>query len=258
MRGTFRVALVALVALLATRTAHADGPLASVDPRILSANPDSPVSLLAWRSQLRGKVAIVIPLVGRPMERGLVLRVPAFIELHNVDGSAIPSELWRGRIVADASYGWQANVGARFFFRTGAALEHESDHTSVARYVGFSNLNSLALRNEATFDLGRGLTLFISPVTRIHLHTCTRSSAYCAIDGGSRGTRAFEAAIDATVVKELATLPALGDLHGFLSLHGAWLFPHDTALEEQRVTSDVGVALATPRAGTFQILATML
>lgn len=208
-------------------------------------------------NRVRTKVGVVLPLYGGGFEPGFFLRVPGFIELHNVRPAWIPNQLWRGRISVEGGWGWEDLLGDAFF-RLALALEHESDHGSESPYRGFLNLNSVALRGEAVFDLGKGLTLFGSITNRLHVHTCTIRPSTCAATGGERGARAYELSLDATLDQKLgrARLTPFG-FHLFGSLHADVMFPTPRiVIAEKRAVLDVGIALATEKKGTFQLYAT--
>lgn len=248
MRGV--VLVVVAAALVVTPQAHADDT--RVDTRLFSAAPDSPVAMVGTRDQLRAKAALVLPLVGGPFEPGFTLRLPAFVELHNAFGSSIPSELWRGRISLDATWGVADIAGPGSFYRWGLALEHESDHISLGGTGGFLKLNGAALRNELVLALGRGFTFLGALTARLHLFSCTVDAALCARDGGGAfASRAFEVNTDATVAKGLGR-----GFYAFSSIHGARMFQHAYVVAERRVVLDLGAALATGTRGTFQLYGT--
>jgi hypothetical protein len=236
--------------MVCTTRAFADGP--RVDPRIFIAAPDSPVATVGTRKQTRAKAALVLPLVGGPFDSGFSLRIPAFIELHNVLGAKIPSEFWRGRITLDGSVGFPSALGEGSFYRMGVALEHESDHSSISGYDGFLKLNSAALSNEATLDLGNGFTFFAGLTAHFHLSSCTVQAAICSSGGGTTfESRAFEVSLDGVLDKTLG----LG-FRAFTAVHAARMFGHRYVANEQRGVVDLGVAWTTKSKGTFQLYGT--
>lgn len=101
------------------------------------------------------------------------------------------------------------------------------------------NLNSAAVRADWTLKLG---TAFVtaSMYPRLHLLTCTVSRRRCGDGGGLAGARAFEQVAE-VVVDTHAPLASAGT-RLFASMAGAWLFPHALAVEERRLTMDLGLA----------------
>lgn len=255
MRAPAHLALASAVVVLGCAIDARAEP-ALLDTRPLSASPDSPVAMIGTRRQVRTKVGVVLPLYGGGFEPGLFLRLPGFIELHNVRGGVIPNQLWRGRLAIEGGFTWEDLFG-QLFFRLALALEHESDHGSESPFRGYVHLNSLSLRGETVLDLGNGLSLFASLTNRLHVHTCTISPVTCSISGGDRGARAYEIAIDAVLDQKLGNARSPVGFHLFGSLHGDMILPTPgRVIAERRAVLDVGIALATARRGTFQLYGT--
>lgn len=256
------VAVLALATLLPS-------PAGAAEPRDFSASPELAATSIGWRSQLRGRIGVVIPIAGGAREAGFGLRLPAFIELHNVREDAIPYQLWRGRLVLDATWTWLGGGGDEgdetvgenedaTVYRVGVAVEHESDHSSVFVYPGFLNLNSTSVHGDIVTSLARDVTLFVSAQARLHFLTCTVDPIVCGNGEGGIGDRTFEAAGEASITDSFAksddgAVPML-----FASTFASVLLPHALARSEKRITFELGGALATARRGTFALLATSL
>ncbi|MBX3186460.1 MAG: hypothetical protein KF819_05565 [Labilithrix sp.] len=239
------------------RVAHADPPRA-LDPRVLSSSPESATTSLAWRSQLRGRVGVPIPIYGDTRDEGFALKLPAFIELHNYRPAVVPNQLWRGRLWIDASYGWALDERERSpLLRVGYALEHESDHGSETHLGGFHNINAMSAHVDLSQPLGARTTLFATVQPRFHFLTCTQSPIFCATGGGGRGSRAFELSSEVSVMSELGPLGSVMPVL-FASAFATWLPKSEYARLERRLTIDFGAAFATDRKGTFQIFGTAL
>ncbi len=251
---SFAAAVVAIPRpALAEESEHRSASRALLDGRRLSAHPDSPVSSAVFRRQLRGKVGIVIPFVGEPGGEGFFLTAPAFMELHNEVASFVPYQYWRGRIAAEAGYRW--SLGPSSALALSAALEHESDHSSSG-HTGFVNLNGGSVRVDWARAFG-GSYLMASLYPRLHLLTCTVSQIVCGDGGGRAGSPSFEQVGE--LVLDAAAWPwASGRLRPFAAVAGAWLLPHALAIEERRVTADLGVSLRTDSRGYFQVYLTSL
>lgn len=242
--------------------AEPSGEAPRPDPRVFSASPESASTSIGWRTQLRGRIGVAIPLVGENgAGPGFALRLPAFIELHNFTASAIPYQLWRGRLVIDGSFAWRtrADDARSPLLRLGLGIEHESDHTSVSQLVhGYLNLNSLAVHGDAVLPLGERTVFYASALARLHVLTCTRDPVLCEAKNGVGGSRAFEASVEADVSHALS--PASDDDVWllFAATYATFLLPSGLAVAERRATLEAGVADATRRRGTFQLFATSL
>jgi hypothetical protein len=167
------------------------------------------------------------------------------------------NQYWRGRIAVEAGYRWR--LDSRSALSLSAALEHESDHTSVGAGY-FVNLNGGSVRVDWTRTFG-GASLTTSLYPRFHLLTCTLSRRVCGEGGGASGSAAFEPIVE--VMTESGDLHApwpslLGRPRLFASAAAAWLLPHGLAAEERRVTADLGVSLRPAHRGLFQIYVTSL
>ena len=251
-----------------TAAAHAEPPgeprpEPRPDPRVFSASPESASTSIGWRSQLRGRIGVAIPIVAESADgagEGFALRLPAFIELHNFTSSAIPYQLWRGRLVLDGTFAWRIHAWPTPapLLRVGLAVEHESDHSSVSTRPGFVNLNSLSVHGDAVVPLGERVVFYASALARFHVLTCTRDPVLCESKNGVGGSRAFETGVEANITGALS--PVSGDnlWRLFAATYATFLLPSELAVPERRVTLDAGAAVATRRRGTFQFFATSL
>lgn len=234
------------------------------DPRVFSASPDSASTSIGWRSQLHGRIGVVIPFVGETAGgagEGFALRLPAFIELYNFTASAIPYQLWRGRLVLDGSFAWRTRTDDPNapLWRVGLALEHESDHSSVSVPRGFVNLNSISVHGDGVVPLDARTVFYASAVARLHVLTCTRDPVLCDEKNGAGGSRAFEASVEADLSHALSTPTDDEDLWLlFAATYATFLLPSELAVAERRATLEAGVADATRSRGTFQLFATSL
>ncbi len=167
---------------------------------VSSASPDAPAVEVAWRGSLRAKagihLALVEPREGAP---GALFEAPAFIELHNAvgNGSVVPWEYWRARIALAGGYRWRLGD---FRVDALALIEHESDHATGPNVIadsvefGFVNFNDVALTARVRRLVRH--PQFVQLTTRLHVLTCTVSTAVCGAGFGGRGDRSFEASLE--------------------------------------------------------------
>lgn len=186
----------AVAALLGASTAAAAGFDAT------SASPDAPAVELGWRGSLRAKAGVRIPfLAPKEGEAGVLLEVPAFIELHNApgNGSIVPYELWRARIALGGGYRWRAGD---LRVDVLALLEHESDHVTGPNLdtrspdFGFVNFNDLAVSGRVRRAVRH--PTFAQLTARLHLLTCTVSTRTCGQGLGWAGDRTVEVSAEAS------------------------------------------------------------
>jgi len=211
----------------------------SAPPPVLSADPNAPASGIGWRDgRVLAVVAARIPAFEPTV--GFVLRVPALVELTNVNDVVVPWERWRARISIEAGWRWSAALTALVL------LEHESDHESDGG-SDFVNLNSVALRvlSEART---RDERLAGDATIRLHVLTCTDDPGACSADGGLGGSRAFEAALGLTWSHELDATWS-----GFIAAFGSVLVGHGRARGEARLSARVGVGADTGAAGRLAL-----
>lgn len=192
---------------------------------VTSASPDAPAVELAWRGSLRAKAGLRIAFVApQASESGLLVELPFFIELHNWPGktSVVPYELWRARVALFGGYrwgwpGWRVDALA--------GLEHESDHATAPNIAerfpdsGFVALNDLALVARVRRRVRHPTAVQL--ISRVHLLTCTASTAECGAGHGLLGDQTLEVSLEAS--QEL-TLDEAARWALFASLGGeAWV-----------------------------------
>ncbi len=176
------------------------GPARAASFDATSASPDAPAVEVGWRGSLRAKAGLRLAFAAPPAAAsGLLLEVPAFIELHNApgNGSVVPYQLWRARLAVGAGYRWRLG---ELRLDALALLEHESDHptgpntaTGTADF-GFVNFNDVALAGRLARLVRH--PQFVQLTGRFHVLTCTVSTARCGAGLGWRGDRTFELSLE--------------------------------------------------------------
>jgi len=167
--------------------------------RRIDASPHAPVARLLYQGSTRSwaKLALVVPIWGPPAREGLFVHLLPLIELNSNEdfGSAMPAQLWRGRLSVEGGWRWYRFLAGRVpaVFSLSVALMHESDHrTELDGYLPYGMLgvdvlyvDDLALRGQLTASPGRWI-LSGALIPRFHLLSCTRTDRDCnaAADGG--------------------------------------------------------------------------
>lgn len=213
-----------------------------------SANPDAPAVELGWRGSLRAKAGLRLPFAApKEGERGVLLEVPAFIELHNSPGneSVVPYELWRARIAVGGGYRWRLG---ELRLDALALLEHESDHVTGPNTdtrspdFGFVNFNDLALVGRVRRQVRH--PTFAQLTARLHLLTCTVSTSTCGAGLGWAGDRTVEVSAEAS--QEL-TLDEGARWALFASVAGDVLAATPLVATARRVALRLGALWRRPR-----------
>jgi hypothetical protein len=244
-------ALVALVLLAArARADEASAMNGSSDGLLLSASPDAPTTGLAWRGALRGTLGLEVPVVQNAQEGGFNIHIAPLVELHNDRGSTqpLPNENWRGRLAIEASWMSVSDPELARWIAFGAGVEHESDHATARLGAPLTSLqlNDFFARTFGGSRLGKA-TVTGSLKAQGLVISCTRLDALCE---DFRGSASFGAAVDGMV----SGGRWLGDFRPFASLHGSWVAPHRSLIEEKRLVIHLGFWERAPT-GLWQFFA---
>jgi hypothetical protein len=208
---------------------------------VASASPDASAVEVAWRTTLRAKAGLRLPVFSpKEGEQGLLIELPFFIELHNTPGndSFVPYEFWRARVALAGGYRWRLND-----WRVDALglLEHESDHPTGPNLAReFTDFGFVALNDAALTGRVRRMTrhpTWFSLTARLHFLTCTASTEACGAGLGVVGDRTFEASVEG--VQEL-TLDADGKWSIFAALSGDALVATPRIVPGRRISARLG------------------
>jgi hypothetical protein len=171
-----------LVCFGATHVARAQGS------DVLLAHPEAPVTSVGWRGQVRGTVALRIPVIDPVAHHGIGLAIEPLVELHNEVGSdqPLPNENWRGRL-AIATW-WERRHEDRSLRHgyLGLAVQHESDHQTARSGAGVDalQLNDLTIRGGMTLA-PRAWGVHVRAEARVLAISCTRVASGCRDFHGS-------------------------------------------------------------------------
>jgi hypothetical protein len=253
-----RIALAGVLVCALSEIGRAGPPDPATEARLLSADPDAPLSSLGWRGALRGGFGARLMLVEDDWAHGFWLSLSGHVELYNTSPfNFVPYQYWRGRVALEPGYRrtlFRARVPA--VWSVSLPIEHESDHPTVdaSSSVGFVNLNSIAARGDLSLAL-RGNYLTMGLMTRLHFLTCTADPFVCGNAGGGGGSRAFEAVADVVFDGEIRPWTRW---RYFAAIYASWLVGHQLAATEVRVVIDTGFWIRTQHRGLVRLYATLL
>jgi hypothetical protein len=238
--------------------ARAGAPTAPTEARLLSADPNAPVTSLMWRWGLRALLAADLQLLDPDQARGFSLAFCGFVDLHNASPTSfVPYQFWRGRIWLEPGYRAIARIAPRpIVLVLSLPIEHESDHPTDGSGHGFVYLNSVGLRARVTFAAAT-LNWTFAATTRAHVFDCTYDPSKCAGDGGvgMNGSAVFEQDVEATLDGGMGPRT---QWRYFTSVFGSWMPGRELVNTERRVSVLTGFWIRTEHRGMFQLVGTLV
>jgi hypothetical protein len=259
-RPTVVLLIVTLGAIRTTDARCADEPMppnaaarvALDDLQLASAAPDAPFSGIGWRSGVRGRVGVAIPVAA---DDRWLFRLQAAIETYNDGGSeAFPYQFWRGMLAARLTHRWTLGLanGPRAF-ALGAGIEHESDHETNHGPVVFRSFvytDSVSAHGDVLFAWN-ALTLLTELTFRGHFLDCTDVSLGCGDNDTS--SKSFEADLDAIA---RTGGPPIDDglMHACGAIHLGYVAPNGSVVREARAAIDIGACVRAQGRGEWELV----